>query len=129
MKKIFIVFILLSTAAMFGQDAYLLNSDSILVKRSSRRTYSIITIVDSSDSKTDSLVFEIFNNTTKNWNDVAGMDMSTHDDWFNPIVPGDGVEQVYLANFPFASDNFRVRRINVEVGQLARRTRVIIEDR
>lgn len=101
------------TAVTFGQAKYITAGDSILVAESNKTPYTMIFISDSSNSITDSLVIEKYAPRKKIWDAIAVMDMSTHDDWYEVIIPGDGVAKWYLVNAISTGDNIRLRRTNV----------------
>ena len=104
---------LILTGITFGQAKYLTNGDSILVAQNNRTSYTMIFISDSSDSIEDTLVVEKYVPNKKIWKAIAVEDMGTHDDWYNPIIPGDGESGWYLVNAISTGDNIRVRRTNV----------------
>lgn len=113
MKKIVFIMLSIFTAVTFGQAKYITAGDSILVAESNKTPYTMIFISDSSNSITDSLVIEKYAPRKKIWDAIAVMDMSTHDDWYEVIIPGDGVAKWYLVNAISTGDNIRLRRTNV----------------
>lgn len=113
MKKLVVIIVLMLVTVSFGQSKYITASDSILVAESNKTSYTMIFISDSSNAITDTLVVEKYVPKKKAWDAIAVMDMATHDDWYETIIPGNGVAKWYLVNAISMGDNIRVRRTNV----------------
>lgn len=113
MKKLVIVMLLLFTAIGFSQAKYITAGDSILVAESNKTPYTMIFVSDSSNTTVDTLVVEKYAPKKKVWDAIAVMDMSTHDDWYASVIPGDGIAKWYLVNAISMGDNIRIRRTNV----------------
>ena len=113
MKKLVVIIVLMFVAVSFGQAKYITAGDSILVAESNKTPYTMIFISDSSNAITDTLVVEKYAPKKKVWDAIAVMDMATHDDWYETIIPGNGVAKWYLVNAISMGDNIRVRRTNV----------------
>lgn len=125
MRTILILCILI-TSITFSQTAFLSGSDSILTKAGGTvvTVNTTIFVKDSADGKIDSLVVEVYDTQTGEWGrtGVYSGDGNTWD-----IVPGDGNGRWYYCTRWFTiggSQGLRIRRTNIEAGELARRTEV-----
>ena len=116
-------------AVGFAQSKYLYSADSILVAESNKTSYTMIYVSDSSNAVTDTLIVEKYVPKKKVWATVAIMDMTTHDDWYASIIPGDGVAKWYLINAISMGDNIRIRKTNVVAASRTKKTYVEYDKR
>lgn len=114
MKKLVVIMLLIFAAVTFGQAKYITAGDSILVAESNKTPYTMIFVSDTVNPSTvDTLVVEKYVPGKKIWDAIAVMDMATHDDWYETIIPGNGVAKWYLINVINTGNNIRIRRTNV----------------
>lgn len=114
MKKVILFLILLFASTVFSQHKWLSYADPILSRSSTTlpATFTIVTVFDTADTYSDTLVVEYYNANDGLWYVLGTKDYITQE-WNidGEMIPGDGESKVYLVAYPTPS-YLRVRKTN-----------------